>query len=54
NPKWIKRAHKLGMTVNVWTVNKEEDLRWVIENGVDYITTDNPVLAKKLIAEMCK
>ena len=42
------------MTVNVWTVNKEEDLRWVIENGVDYITTDNPVLAKKLIAEMCK
>lgn len=53
HPKWIKQCQKLGMTVNVWTVNKEEDLRWVIEQGVDYITTDDPVLAKKLIAEMC-
>ena len=51
HPKWIKRAHKLGLTVNVWTVNKEEDLRWVIEQGVDYITTDNPVLAKRLVEE---
>ena len=54
NPKWIKRAHKAGLTVNVWTVNEETDLRWVIEHGVDYITTDNPVLAKRLIEEMCK
>ncbi len=54
HPKWIKQAHKLGLTVNVWTVDKEEDLRWCIEQGVDYITTDNPVLAKQLIKEMCK
>jgi glycerophosphoryl diester phosphodiesterase len=53
HPKWIKQCHKLGLTVNVWTVNDEEALRWVIEQGVDFITTDNPVLAKKLIAEMC-
>ncbi len=51
---WIKQAHKLGMYVNVWTVNKEEDIRWCIENGVDYITTDDPMLVKKLIEEMCK
>ncbi len=53
HPKWIKQCQKLGLTVNVWTVNDEEALRWVIEQGVDFITTDNPVLAKKLIAEMC-
>lgn len=53
NPKWIKEAHDLGMYVNVWTVNKEEDIRWCIENGVDYITTDNPVLVQKVIDEMC-
>lgn len=53
-PKWIKEAHDLGMYVNAWTVNKEEDIRWCIENGVDYITTDDPVLTKKLIKEMCK
>ena len=51
---WIKQAHKLGMYVNAWTVNKEEDIRWCIQNGVDYITTDDPVLVQKLIDEMCK
>ena len=51
---WIKQAHKLGMYVNIWTVNKEEDIRWAIQNGVDYITTDDPVLVQKLIDEMCK
>lgn len=50
---WIKQAHKLGLTVNVWTVNKEEDIRWCIQNGVDFITTDEPVLANRIIKEMC-
>lgn len=50
---WIKQAHKLGMTVNVWTVNKEADIRWCIQNGVDFITTDDPVLVKNIIKEMC-
>ena len=51
---WIKQAHKLGMYVNIWTVNKEEDIRWAIQNGVDYITTDDPMLVQKIIDEMCK
>jgi glycerophosphoryl diester phosphodiesterase len=54
NKKFIKQAHKLGMYVNIWTVNKEEDIRWAIQNGVDYITTDDPVLVQKLINEMCE
>jgi glycerophosphoryl diester phosphodiesterase len=49
----IKQAQKLGLTVNVWTVNKEEDIRWCIQNGVDFITTDEPILAKKIVKEMC-
>ena len=51
---WIKQAHKLGMYVNAWTVNKDEDIRWCIQNGVDYITTDDPVLVQNIINEMCK
>ena len=51
---WIKQAHDLGMYVNIWTVNKEEDIRWCIENGADYITTDDPMLVRKVIDEMCK
>jgi glycerophosphoryl diester phosphodiesterase len=50
---WIKQAHKLGLTVNVWAVNKESDIRWCIQNGVDIITTDDPVLVKNVIKEMC-
>ena len=50
----IKNAHKFGMYVNAWTVNKEEDIRWCIKNGVDFITTDDPVLVQQIINEMCK
>lgn len=48
HPKWIEEAHKLGLTVNVWTVNTTEDLKWVIDHKVDYITTDNPEEALRL------
>ncbi len=49
NKNWIAESHNLGMTVNVWTVNSESDLREMIDLGVDFITTDQPVLAKQLI-----
>jgi glycerophosphoryl diester phosphodiesterase len=42
NPQWIEEAKKLNMTVNVWTVNKEEDMRWLLDKQVDFITTDEP------------
>ena len=47
-PEWIHEAHKLGMTVNVWTVNTPENMKWCIDNKVDFITTDNPEEAKKI------
>lgn len=52
--EWIKQAHKLGLTVNVWTVNREDQIRWCIQNGVDFITTDDPDLAKRVIKELCE
>lgn len=52
-PEWIHDAHKLGMTVNVWTVNDAENLKWCVDNKVDFITTDNPEEAKR-IAEQKK
>ena len=39
------------MSVNVWTVNKEEDMKPLIEAGVDQITTDKPLLLRELLAE---
>lgn len=50
NPEWIKQAHDLGMKVNVWTINKEKEMKWLIDNGVDFITTNDPLLLQHLLA----
>ncbi len=41
NPEWIAEAKKLKLNTNVWTV-KPKDMRFFIDAGVDYITTDHP------------
>lgn len=43
------RCHDLGLKVNVWTPVNTDDINFCIDNGVDYITTDNPRLAERLI-----
>lgn len=48
HPEWVEEAHRLGMTVNVWTVNGTEDMMKLCSMGVDLITTDNPVAASLL------
>ncbi|WP_238988414.1 glycerophosphodiester phosphodiesterase family protein [Aureibaculum marinum] len=44
NPQWIKESKELGLTLNAWTVNKQEDLDWLLDNEFDYITTNEPEL----------
>lgn len=51
HPEWIKECHDLGMKVNVWTVNKEEDMKWCIEQGVDFITTNEPEILQNLLKQ---
>ena len=43
-PEWIKEAHALGLTTNAWTVNLLEDMAWLLEQKVNFITTDEPEL----------
>jgi glycerophosphoryl diester phosphodiesterase len=49
HPEWVKQAQELGLEVNVWTVDTEEDMRYFIEQGVDYITTDYPERLQALL-----
>lgn len=49
NPEWVKESHDLGLKVNVWTVNEAEDIQQMIALGVDYITTDEPLLVKEFL-----
>jgi len=49
HPEWVKKAHELGQKVNVWTVNRPDDIQKVIDLKVDYITTDEPLLVREII-----
>ena len=51
HPQWVAEAKQLGMSVSAWTVNKEEDIREMLDLGVEYITTDEPLLVKKILNE---
>ena len=46
-PEWITEARKLGLDVNVWTVNSPADVDEFFNMGVDKVTTDIPALYKK-------
>ena len=48
-PKRFAEAHQLGMKVNVWTVNDMEMVQKMIDQQVDYITTEYPLETEKLI-----
>lgn len=49
DPSIVARAHALGMSVNVWTVDRAKDLRFFIGLGVDAITTNEPMLLRELL-----
>lgn len=49
NPNWVAESHDLGLKVNVWTVNKAEDIQSLIDLKVDFITTDEPLLARDIL-----
>lgn len=44
----ISEAHRLGLRVVVWTVNKREDMARMIELGVDGIISDRPDLLREV------
>ncbi len=48
-PNYIEDAHKLGLKVNVWTVNDSLLMKQLVVAGVDFITTDNPLLLREIM-----
>lgn len=46
------KAKDMRFLTNVWTVNNEEDMRRMLKQNVDFITTDEPELLFKLIKEL--
>lgn len=48
DPDLVKKAHNLGLTVNAWTVNSAEDMKMLLDRGVDFITTNEPEMMLKM------
>ncbi len=44
HPYWIESAKKNNITLNAWTVNDAAEMDWLLANGFDFITTNEPEL----------
>lgn len=49
HPDWINEAHQLGLKVNGWTPDDDKIIKKLIKMNVDFITTDKPVEAQKMV-----
>ena len=51
---YLADCSRLGVKTIAWTPNDEENIRKCVEMGFNYITTDKPDLARKIINEIYK
>jgi glycerophosphoryl diester phosphodiesterase len=51
--RFVRVLHKADVPIQVWTVNAEEDMRRLLEWGVDGLITDDPPLAAKVRDDVC-
>lgn len=51
NNNLTKECHDMGLKVNIWTVDSDDDINFSIDQGVDYITTNQPVRTAELIRQ---
>ena len=49
DPRMIRRAHRRGLEVHVWTVNDEQEMRRLLGLGVDGLVTDRPDVLRDVL-----
>ena len=50
-PEYVTESHRLGMTVNVWTVDKDILMQSFLQMGVDQITTNEPLVLRSILGD---
>jgi len=50
-PHFIRRAHRRGKEVFVWTINDPSQMSRMISRGVDSLITDQPALGRAVIQQ---
>lgn len=51
HPEYIEECRKLGMTSNVFTVNKDSTMMAFRDQGVGYITTNEPLVLREVLGK---
>ena len=51
HPEWIQSAKDNNIDLNAWTVNEQKTMIWLLANGFNYITTNEPELLFKEIGQ---
>ena len=49
---WHGQARSHKMSINAWTVNNVEDMKKMLDLGIDQLTTDYPLEARDLMKQM--
>jgi glycerophosphoryl diester phosphodiesterase len=49
DPPVVEHFHRLGIPVHVWTVDEEEEMRALLDLGVDGLVTDRPDVLKRVL-----
>ena len=49
--RFVELAHKAGLIVQVWTVDEPDDIRRLLDWGVDGIITDRPDVASQVLSD---
>ncbi|WP_316819528.1 glycerophosphodiester phosphodiesterase [Pedobacter gandavensis] len=39
---WFTKSKALGLTLNAWTVNNAEEMNWLLDQDIEFITTNEP------------
>jgi glycerophosphoryl diester phosphodiesterase len=50
-PGFVRAAHRAGVPVHVWVIDRPDDIRRLLGWGVDGIITDRPDVAVRTVAE---
>ncbi|GAB3292877.1 glycerophosphodiester phosphodiesterase [Parasphingorhabdus pacifica] len=51
DPRFVRLAHRWGIEVHTWTVDEAEEMRTLLDLGVDGLVTDRPDVLRKVLSE---